>query len=305
MRRIPNPGLEEAITAFAESLQEEDLSTSTQVGYCRDIQTFFAWYRELEPQQDSISGVRTLDLGAYRSHLLDVEIRAASTVNRKLQALRKFFRFARKQGWRGDNPAERVRTVRTGKALLPRGLNKKEVQALLRAAGTSAHGHGHRNLALAQLGIQAGLRVSEMVRLVGGDLKLRERSGEVRVRDSKGHRSRVVPLNAPARRVLRRYLGERGEPGEGDVVFLSERGSPLSKRAVQHAVTVMAARAGIDRIVVGPHTLRHTFALRYLAENPGDLVGLAQLLGHESLDTTAIYVQPSREDLARRLEMTR
>ncbi len=73
-------------------------------------------------------------------------------------------------------------------------------------------------------------------------------------------------------------------------------------RSIQAVITSLARRARLTRVPVSAHTLRHTFALGYLRDNPGKLLELAGLLGHESLDTTVVYTRPSREDLAADLE---
>ena len=76
----------------------------------------------------------------------------------------------------------------------------------------------------------------------------------------------------------------------------------MKVRAIQAVIAALAQRARLTRVRVSPHTLRHSFALTYLKQNPGKLVELATLLGHDSLDTTALYTRPSTEDLAADLE---
>jgi site-specific recombinase XerD len=107
-----------------------------------------------------------------------------------------------------------------------------------------------------------------------------------------------VPLNASARRALRTYLEPRGTLPPEAPLFLSGRGGLMAVRSIQNLIAQLARRAKITRVRVSPHTLRHTFALHYLRQNPGKLVELASLLGHESLDTTALYSRPSIDDLA-------
>jgi site-specific recombinase XerD len=143
--------------------------------------------------------------------------------------------------------------------------------------------------------------VSEAAALRIEDLEIHERQGRVRIR-GKGNRERAVPLNATARRALQAYLDEREETGTQDPVFLSDTGAALSVRSIQSLISELARRAHITRIAISAHTLRHTFALGYLRQNPGKLVELATLLGHESLDTTAMYALPSEEDLAAGVE---
>jgi site-specific recombinase XerD len=182
------------------------------------------------------------------------------------------------------------------------GLQEPEVHGLLRVAGESRHGLARRNYALIQLMIQTGLRVSEVASLRVADLVLRDRSGSVRIREGKGNKSREVPLNATARRALRLYLDARGNPSGNEPLFVSKRGTPITVRSVQAVIAELARRARVTRLKVSPHTLRHSSALNYLQHNPGKLVELANLLGHDSLDTTAIYTHPSVESLAQDLE---
>lgn len=298
LRAIPAADL---LATFDAALVQLDRSEATRVGYLRDVRLFFAWYEDVEPGKSPATAVTPGDLAAYRMHLLDMRRLRAATVNRKLQAVRRFYRHAQQSGLRPDNPTHHVKAVRTPKPLRPAALTTAEVHALLRAAGQSPRSHGPRNYALVQLGLQAGLRVSELARLVGGDLVVTRRAGTIRVRDGKGHRERTVPLNTPCRRALLRYF-ETHPARDDQPIFVSERGRAMAKRSIQHTISAAARRANIERIEVSAHTLRHTFATRYLEDNPGDLVGLAQLMGHESLDTTAVYVRPSHEDLAQRLE---
>jgi integrase/recombinase XerC len=225
-----------------------------------------------------------------------------ATVNRRLHALRRFCRWAVRAGWLPEDPSEEVQTIRTGRRGQPRGLQEAEVHALLRAAGQSGRGLAKRNYALVQLMLQTGLRVGEVAALKRADLMVYDRSGSVRVREGKGRKDREVPLNATVRRALTLYWKSLESVKPEDPLFASERGSPMSLRSMQAIVSELGRRAQLRRLPVSAHTLRHTFALGYLRENPGKLVELANLLGHDSLDTTALYTQPSREDLAESLE---
>jgi site-specific recombinase XerD len=184
----------------------------------------------------------------------------------------------------------------------PAGLTDAEVHAFLSAAGASPHGLANRNYALAQLMLQAGLRVGEVAALRIGDITLHERSGSVRIRAGKGLKAREVPLNATARRAIKHYLAGRGAHAAAESLFLSSRDGAMPVRSIQAVIASLARRARIKRLAVSAHALRHTFALGYLRDNPGKLVELAGLLGHDSLDTTAVYTRPSGDDLAADLE---
>jgi len=196
-----------------------------------------------------------------------------ASVNRKLEALRRFCRWAHATGKLRTNVAAELKLARAPRSTRPKGLIAAEVQALLRAAGQSRRALAHRNYAVVQLSLQAGLRVSEAAALRIEDLEIRERQGNVRIR-GKGNKERHVPLNTTARRALQAYLGERGETSLQDPVFLADTGAALSVHSVQSLITELARRAHITRIPVSAHTLRHTFALGYLKQNPGKLVEL-------------------------------
>jgi site-specific recombinase XerD len=162
-----------------------------------------------------------------------------------------------------------------------------------------------RNYALVQLMLQTGLRIGEVAALRRADITVRERAGALRVRHGKGLKDREVPLNATARRALRQVFERDPAPARPEEpVFRSTRGEPLPVRSIQNTIAGLVRRAGLKRAGISAHSLRHTFALAWLRQHPGKLVELAQLLGHESLDTTAVYTRASTEDLARDVEQT-
>ena len=284
------------VAAFLKALTREDIAPVTLRGYRSDLGLFAAWY-----DGHRLEKLTASDLAHFRQYLSRERSMKPASINRKLEALRRFCRWAHTSGRLRTNVAAELRLARTPRGTRPKGLVAPEVQALLRAAGQSRRALARRNYAVVQLLLQAGLRVSEAAALGLGDLEIHERQGRVHI-CGKGNKERYVPLNATARRALHAYLDARKEAGTQDPVFLSETGTALSVRSIQSLITELARRAHLGRIPVSAHTLRHTFALGYLKQNPGKLVELATLLGHESLDTTAIYSLPSEEDLAAEVE---
>ena len=157
------------------------------------------------------------------------------------------------------------------------------------------------------------------------DIELGERSGRVTIRQGKGNKARVVPLNASTRQALAEYVAPRlnCEPtvkavahswphrsSDDPSAFLwqSQKKGILTTSAMRQMIDVLVRDAAARALVpaqTSAHTLRHTFARNYLAEHPGDIVGLASLLGHTSLDTTRIYSQPTIEQLSTRVELLR
>jgi site-specific recombinase XerD len=290
--------------AFVRALGAQDLSPITTRGYLHDLGKFRAWLEgEAGAKPCDLRRVTAVDLVNYRQNLLRTERLQAATINRKLQAIKKLFGWALAQGLVKANVAREVRFVRMAARPCPNGLTEIEVQSLLRAAGQTRHGLAKRNYALIELLLETGLRVGEAADLHIGDVDLHDRSGVVRVREGKGRKQRQVPLNSSARRALKLYLKGREPLRQEDHLFLSERGGhPLSLRTIQATVSDLARRAKITRFAVSAHSLRHSFARRFLRRHPGKLVELAALLGHESLDTTAVYTRASAEDLAADVE---
>ena len=172
-----------------------------------------------------------------------------------------------------------------------------------------------------QLLLQTGIRLSECSAITFGDISFGERSGMLIVRAGKGNKVRSVPLNASARDALANYVGPRlgverlsiktvtakwpkqKSPQLFEPVFESQKGGALTTSAMGQMIADLVKAA--DTLVpeeTSAHTLRHTFARNYLTQYPGDIVGLATLLGHSSLDTTRLYSQPSVEQLSVRVE---
>jgi integrase/recombinase XerC len=289
------------MAAFLLSLERDDLAPATVRGYRYDLLHFFAWRRTVQEGAFVIQDLAEHDLIAYRQHMVAAGRRPAA-INRRLEALRRLCRWARGTGALTADVAQGVRPVRTVRDRQPAGLTDIEVHAILRAAGASSHGLATRNYAMVQLMLQAGLRVGEVAALRITDITMNDRSGSVRIRHGKGLKAREAPLNATARRALKQHLDRRQAPGKDAPLFVSSRETAMPVRTIQAVITSLARRARLKRVAVSAHTLRHTFALGYLRDNPGKLVELASLLGHESLDTTAIYTRPSRDDLAADLE---
>jgi len=290
---------------FLDRLAADDLSVATRRGYRYDLLQFTAWYTALYSAQPDLPRLTEHDVIAWRQHMLTQRQFKATTINRRLEAVRRLLRWAEASGAVPTNVAREVKTVRLARDRQPVGLTATEVHGLLRAAGASSHGLARRNYALVQLMLQTGLRIGEVTALRRADVTLRERTGAVLVRHGKGLKEREVPLNATARRALRQLFEQYPTTvSPGDPVFRSTRNEPLPVRSIQNTIASLVARAGLSRPGISAHSLRHTFALAWLHQHPGQLVELAQLLGHESLDTTAVYTRASTDELARAVEQT-
>jgi site-specific recombinase XerD len=306
MRVIPTacPDTNAALLdAFRHHLADRDLAPATIQAYLSDLTRFHAWLTWVhEEKAPLLTQVRTVDLAAFRTHLIHEQGHPPATVNRRLQGLRLLFRWLVDRHWMAENPTTPLRFMRKSGTPQPLALRRHEVFALVHAAAASPHKLALRNVALIQLMLQAGLRVGEVTALTHADLTLKTRAGTVYVRDGKGRKAREVPLNTTVRRAVQDYLATQPAASTGTPIFRSKRGTSLAVRSAQAVVARRAKEAGIERIAVSAQTLRHTFARHYLQQHPGKLRELADVLGHESLETTAVYTKPSQDDLAADLE---
>lgn len=306
MRISPTASVTDDVTlheAFRAYLVRRDLAPTTVRVYLHDLKLFRDWLSDVyDAPGISLRQVTTTDLATFRQHLLHEKSQRATTINRRLHSLRQFYRWLTQYHGNAENPAAHLRYLRAARRPQPAALKRSEVLALLHAAAASPHGMAQRNVALVQLLLQSGLRVGEVAALRQADVQVGSRTGTVQVRAGKGLKCRQVPLNATVRRALQAYLATLLTTEPQQPLFFSKRATALSVRAIQNVIAELARRAGITRLAVSAHTLRHTFAVNYLHQNPSKLIELAGLLGHESLDTTAIYARPSPEDLADDLE---
>ncbi len=280
------------IEPFLEALQaERGAARNTLLGYHRDLGDFA---REVDIKTASAEDIIRYLAGLEAAGL------AAATRARRLSAIRQLYSFAFQEGWRGDNPAARIKGPKRQKTL-PGTLSEGEVSALLAAAGTTGKTPllQARNACLFQLLYATGLRVSELVGLplaaVLGDPRM------ILVR-GKGGVERMVPLNPPAKEALAAWLPLRaaalkGKRQESRFLFPGRQPEkPLSRVQFFRLVEQVAQNAGLGGMKISPHTLRHAFATHLLA-NGADLRAIQMLLGHADIATTEIYTHVLDERL--------
>jgi integrase/recombinase XerC len=283
------------LSRFEQHLAGEGKSPHTLVAYRRDLRLFAAWFALTNGKPLAPEAITPIDLRQYRSYLLTVKGQKPATVNRKLASLSAFCSWAQEGGLIPANPAQGIAQVEEVRPA-PKWLDKNQQYALLRAVQEQGRA---RDVALITLMLHTGLRVSEVAALRVGDVSLSPRKGSLTVRGGKGGKYRQVPLNADARKALDAYLGGRPGLTEGDSLFVGQRGEPLEPPGIYYLVGRYAYDARLEAVT--PHTLRHTFG-KNLVDAGVSLDRVAQLLGHESVDTTRIYTTPSEQDLQREVE---
>ena len=289
----------EALDQYADYLRnEEDLSPSTVRNYLSDLRHFAAWCEATwEEGQDvgqsfTPSGVSTPTITRYRSYLQTVLNLKPASINRSLVTLKRYFSWAVETEQIARNPASVVKLV-AQEAQPPRHLTDVEEEALVAAATA---GGSLRDRTIIVLMLHTGLRAREICTLKPYNVKRGKRTGSIQV-IGKRNKYREVPLNSTARAALAEYLPTL--PPDAAYLFPSGKtGEALTERALGHLVKKYARMARLTD--VSPHDLRHRFGYRMAESVP--LHRLAQIMGHDSLDTTMIYIRGTRIDLQREVE---
>ncbi len=276
--------VDRVVKAFAAYIGlERGLSENTRVSYLFDIEKFIAYLAQ--------GGIMLRDvtpevLQEFIAALHDLGIAPRSQA-RIISGLKSFFRFLCLDNYLDINPTLKLETPRMGKHL-PEVLTVDEIDAMIAAIDLSTP-EGRRNRAIMETIYGCGLRVSELVNLEIGKLFLND--GYLVV-DGKGNKQRLVPVSQIAADEITDYLVERAnldiKPGEENIVFLNRRGHRLTRQMIFTIVRRLASLAGI-RKEISPHTLRHSFAT-HLLEGGANLRAIQQMLGHESIATTEIYL---------------
>jgi site-specific recombinase XerD len=212
---------------FLTSLTANGLAPATSRGYRYDLRHFLAWYNSFHDRPFAFEALTEPVLTAYRQHMIAAQQQPA-TINRRLEALNCLGRWACGTGALDVGTLGHVPPMRTIRNRRPDGLTEREVQALLRAAGTSSHGLAPRNYAMVQLILQAGFRVGELAALRLSDVTVNDRSGSIRVPQDTGLKAREVPLNAIGRRALSQYLADRQGSARNSALFLSSRETAMA-----------------------------------------------------------------------------
>jgi site-specific recombinase XerD len=278
----------ESVERFFQALSDQRAAELTIRNYRSDLVHFVRWFEGSTAEPFSPAAITLADIREYRSHLLNIERRAPATIQRRLTALRKFCQWALAQQQLTDDPTRGVKGV-AAVPRAPRWLGKQDLDKLLRAGERSGN---KRDLAILATLCHTGLRVSEVCALRVDSVQLSERKGQLEVWGN-GTKQRVVPLNLDLRKALAAYLEVRPKL-DSPHLFLGQRGNGLTAKGVADIVRKYAYQAGLQE--VSPHTLRHSFG-KHAVEAGVDLVTVATRLGHQRLETAAIYTTPRGTDL--------
>jgi len=284
----------QALTDYIHYLKlERGLAANSIDSYRRDIRKL------VDFMEDSKAAVSPLEidrsvLEAFVHHIAEsLQPRSQARI---ISGLRGFFDYLVLEQYRKDNPMELIEAPKLGRKL-PDTLSPEEMISLISSVDRSTP-EGERNRAILETLYGCGLRVSELLHLKLSDLFFEE--GFIKVR-GKGNKERFVPVGPVTRKYISLYRDEirvHWSPGKGyeEVLFLNRRGRRLSRAMIFTIVKRQAELAGI-RKKVSPHTFRHSFAT-HLLQNGADIRAIQQMLGHESITTTEVYMHVDRQHLS-------
>jgi integrase/recombinase XerD len=264
---------------------ERGLSQNTVESYSRDLDKLTLFLEENDIKSSPIS----IDKTMVQQFIYEV----AKKVNPRSQAriisgLRSFFDYLVFEDYRETNPTDLLEAPKIGRKL-PDTLSEEEINELISAVDLS-HSQGERNRTILETMYSCGLRVSELVTLKISDLFFEE--GFIKV-TGKGNKERFVPIHYNAQKYITIYISEirsHLKPSKGfeDTLFLNRRGKGLTRQMIFTILKDLSVKINLNK-KISPHTLRHSFAT-HLLKNGADLRAIQQMLGHESITTTEVYV---------------
>jgi len=276
---------------------ERGLSENTIQNYQRDVTKLVQYL--LAAQSDE------LPISIEKEMLSQFVYELGKTVSARSQAriisgLNSFFSYLVFEDYRSENPMELIESPKLGRKL-PDTLSLEEINELIKAIDLSKP-EGERNRAMLETLYGCGLRVSELINLRISDLFFEEDFIKV---TGKGDKQRFVPISPLNKKYIGIYrhqvrVHQKIQKGYEDILFLNRRGKGLSRAMIFNIIRQLGEKIGLKKII-SPHTFRHSFAT-HLLENGADLRAIQQMLGHESITTTEIYMHVDRTHLAEVME---
>ena len=276
----------ESILDYSHYLKiERGLSSHTIQNYIRDVKKL-VYFLDEEKISSSPIGINE-ELIQKFIYTIAKEISPRSQA-RIISGLRSYFDYLIFENYRESNPTDLIETPKIG-VKLPDTLSEQEINSLISAIDLSKV-EGERNRAMLETMYSCGLRVSELIDLKISDLFFEE--GFIKI-VGKGNKERFVPIHSSAQNYIMLYINEIRtqltiKKGFEDTLFLNRRGKSLSRQMIFMILKALAIKINLNK-KISPHTFRHSFAT-HLLKNGADLRAIQQMLGHESITTTEVYV---------------
>ena len=270
--------VDKIINKFIEYLEyEKGYSKKTIISYENDLELFNIFLKE--NKITNINNIEYNTIRKYLSHLHDNKYEASS-ISRKISALRSFFKYTLKEKYIKNNP---------------KYLNYDEMEILLNSIDIKEK-EGIRNKLIIELLYSTGIRVSELINIKIKDIKIKENQINIL---GKGNKERIVLFGNKAKESIKIYLDKYKDLFKGNIyesyLLINDKGKQLTTNKVELIVKDVLKKSVLKQNI-SPHTLRHTFATHML-DSGADLKSVQELLGHENLKTTAIYTHVSNERL--------
>ena len=273
---------------------EKSLSANSIDAYLTDLDKLT---RFIESEGKEYADITYQDLQQFVAQLRDIGIHPRSQA-RIISGIKSFYRFMLLDDYITVDPTELLESPKIG-LKLPEVLTVSEINDILDSIDLSLP-EGQRNRAMLEVLYSCGLRVSELITLRYSDVYFDE--GFIKV-EGKGSKQRLVPISDTAIREIKNYLLDRNgvvvKKGFEDLLFLSRRGTALSRIMVFHIIKQQTEMAGVHKNV-SPHTFRHSFAT-HLLEGGANLRAIQDMLGHEKITTTEIYTHIDRQFLRKEI----
>ncbi len=294
--------MKEAINSFLTYLTvEKGFSPNTIAAYRNDLEQLSEFATEEAAKSGSLPSWASFGRQGMLKYLLNLKERnyAATTIARKVAALRSFFNFMKAEGTVNDNPSQNIGSPKVGRSL-PKPISISEVHRLLEQPTKQSKPEARRDVAILQLLYASGMRVSELVSLNLDNIDVEE--GSVRCL-GKGQKERIIPIHQRAAQAVKEYVREV-RPNlvhrqEETALFVNARGERLTRQGLWQILKEYARAAGLENIT--PHTLRHSFATHMLYGG-ADLRSVQELLGHANISTTQVYTHLTTEHIRRTYE---
>lgn len=273
---------------------ERGLSKNTQMAYRNDISHLIQY---IDGRNLTLCDVQERDLHEFLTILSEMGTQPRSQA-RRVAALRSFYKYLRIEGYIDVDPTRFIENPQLPR-VLPDVLNVEEIDAMIGCIDMSKP-EGQRNRAIIETLYGCGLRVSELTEM---RISRIYHEDHYLIVEGKGSKQRLVPICDSTLQEIERYMEERCQngvkSGNEDILFLNRRGAKLTRVMIFYIVKQLAELAGIHKNV-SPHTLRHSFA-SHLLEGGANLRAIQEMLGHENIGTTEIYLHFDRSMLHKEL----
>ncbi|WP_375239524.1 site-specific tyrosine recombinase XerD [Aurantibacter sp.] len=271
---------------------ERGLSTNSINAYSLDIVKLISYLKNNNINTSPIN-ISKIELTQFIYN--STKILNPRSQSRLISGLKGFFNYLIFEDYRTDNPMESIESPKIGKKL-PDTISTDDIDNLIAAIDYSKK-EGERNKAILETLYGCGLRVSELTSLKLSDLYFKE--GFIKI-TGKGNKQRFVPIIDTTIKYISNYIKNSRSllninPEHSDIVFLNRRGKQLTRAMIFTIIKQLAVKINLSKII-SPHTFRHSFAT-HLLENGADLRAIQQMLGHESITTTEIYMHIDRTHL--------